>query len=66
MWYHCAIMNYNTANYPALLMFSSISASGTCFVYDIYKLKFYDSAFDCICVIPWDEDSFQTLLLSEK
>ena len=50
MWYHCAIMNYDTANYPALLMFSSSSASGTCFVQDIYKLKFYDSAFDCICV----------------
>jgi hypothetical protein len=29
MWYHCAIMNYNPANYPALLMFSSSSASGT-------------------------------------
>jgi hypothetical protein len=28
MWYHCVIMNYNTANYPALLMFSSSSASG--------------------------------------
>jgi len=35
-------------------MFSSSSVSGTCFVQDIYKLKFDDSAFDCICVVPWD------------